>query len=96
MATRSVLLNPHLEQVVNDLVVSGRYQSASEVLREGLRLLEQREAEESAKAEDLRKVISIGLKSLKDRDLTQVRVEDLEGFIASLAEQISPQITENY
>lgn len=96
MATRSVLLNPHLEQVVNDLVVSGRYQSVSEVLREGLRLLEQREAEESAKAEDLRKVISIGLKSLKDRDLTQVRVEDLEGFIASLAEQISPPITENY
>ena len=96
MATRSVLLNPHLEQVVNDLVVSGRYQSASEVLREGLRLLEQREAEESAKAEDLRKVISIGLQNLKDRDLTQVRAEDLEGFIASLAEQISLPITENH
>lgn len=96
MATRSVLLNPHLEQVVNDLVVSGRYQSASEVLREGLRLLEKREAEESAKAEDLREAISTGLKSLKDRDLAQVRAEDLEGFIASLAEQISPPITENH
>jgi len=96
MATRSVLLNPHLEQVVNDLVVSGRDQSASEVLREGLRLLEQREAGESAKAEDLRKVISNGLKNLKDRDLTQVRAEDLEGFIASLAAQISLPITENH
>ena len=96
MATRSVLLNPHLEQVVNDLVVSGRYQSASEVLREGLRLLEQREAEESAKAEGLRKVISTGLKSLQDGDLTRVRAEDLEGFIASLAEQISLPITENH
>lgn len=96
MATRSVLLNPHLEQVVNDLVVSGRYQSASEVLREGLRLLEQREAEESAKAEDLRKVISTGLKSLQDRELIQVRAEDLKGFIASLAEQISLPVAENH
>ena len=47
MATRNVVLTDHLEQVVNDLVVSGRYQNASEVLREGLRLLEKREAEES-------------------------------------------------
>jgi len=96
MATRSVLLNPHLEQVVNDLVVSGRYQSASEVLREGLRLLEQREAEESAKADDLRKTISTGLTSLEEGDLTQVGAEDLERFMASLAEQILLPITESH
>lgn len=96
MATRSVLLNPHLEQVVNDLVVSGRYQSASEVLREGLRLLEQREAEEAAKGEDLRKEISTGLASLKEGNLTRVHAEDLEHFMASLAEQISLPITENH
>lgn len=96
MATRSVLLNPHLEQVVNDLVVSGRYQSASEVLREGLRLLEQREAEESAKAVDLRKTISTGLTSLEEGDLTQVGAEDLERFMASLAEQILLPITESH
>lgn len=96
MATRSVLLNPHLEQVVNDLVVSGRYQSASEVLREGLRLLEQREAEESAKAVDLRKTISTGLTSLEEGDLTQVGAENLERFTASLAEQILLPITESH
>jgi antitoxin ParD1/3/4 len=36
------------------MVVSGRYQNASEVLRDGLRLLQRRELEEAAKLEALR------------------------------------------
>lgn len=48
MATRNVVLTLHLEQVIH-LVQSGRYQNASEVMREGLRLLEQRVAEDTAK-----------------------------------------------
>ena len=54
MATRNVVLTPHQEQVIHDLVQSGRYQNASEVMREGLRLLEQRVAEDTAKIEALR------------------------------------------
>jgi len=37
-----VSLSPELEQFDESLVASGRYQTASEVIREGLRLLEQR------------------------------------------------------
>ena len=37
-------LGEHLEAVVNDLVANGRYNSKSEVLREGVRLVEEREA----------------------------------------------------
>jgi antitoxin ParD1/3/4 len=36
-------LGEHLEAVVNDLVANGRYNSKSEVLREGVRLVEERE-----------------------------------------------------
>ena len=54
MATRNVVLTPHQDQVIHDLVQSGRYQNASEVMREGLRLLEQRVAEDTAKIEALR------------------------------------------
>ena len=49
MPTRNVVLTEQQAQLVEKLVRSGRYQNASEVLRDGLRLLERREAEESAK-----------------------------------------------
>lgn len=37
-------LGENLERVVNDLVKNGRYNSKSEVLREGVRLVQEREA----------------------------------------------------
>lgn len=40
MPTRNVVLTDKQEAFVGDLVAAGRYQNASEVLREGLRLLE--------------------------------------------------------
>ena len=45
MATRNVVLTTQQEALVEGLVASGRYQNASEVLRSGLRLLEEREAD---------------------------------------------------
>ena len=41
----NVSLTDKLEEFVNELVEKGRYRSASEVVREGLRLLEIREAQ---------------------------------------------------
>jgi len=41
----NVSLTNKLEEFVNQLVEQGRYRSASEVVREGLRLLEIREAQ---------------------------------------------------
>jgi antitoxin ParD1/3/4 len=38
-------LGPNLEAVVEDLVKNGRYGSKSEVLREGVRLVQEREAQ---------------------------------------------------
>ena len=40
---------------------SGRYQNASEVLREGLRLVEKREAEDASYIEALRSAVNIGI-----------------------------------
>jgi antitoxin ParD1/3/4 len=60
MATRNVVLTNRQEQLVDALVESGRYQNASEVLREGLRLIEQREAEEAAKLKALREAAKLG------------------------------------
>ena len=44
MPTRNVVLSEPQADLVRELVDSGRYQNASEVIRAGLRLLEDREA----------------------------------------------------
>ena len=51
MPTRNVVLTEHQEKLIDGLVRSGRYQNASEVLREGLRLVESREARDAARLE---------------------------------------------
>jgi antitoxin ParD1/3/4 len=59
----SYTLGEHFEQLVNKLVDSGRYASASEVLRDSLRLLEEREKLRDAKLKALRSAIAEGLAS---------------------------------
>ena len=50
----NVSLTPELEQFVQSRVASGRYQTASEVIREGLRLLEEREEARETALRELR------------------------------------------
>ena len=45
MPTRNVRLTDRHAKLLGELVEAGRYQNASEVMREGLRLVEEREAE---------------------------------------------------
>ena len=54
MPTRNVVLSDHQQELVETLVKSGRYQNASEVLREGLRLIEERDRTERAKLQALK------------------------------------------
>ena len=59
----SYTLGEHYDKFVRELVSSGRYSSASEVMRDGLRLLEDREKERAAKLEWLRNAIQEGIDS---------------------------------
>jgi antitoxin ParD1/3/4 len=71
MATRiavNVSLTPQLNRFIAGLVKSGRYQSASEVVREGLRTLRERQRRESAVAADLRRKIKEGLDAVARGD----------------------------
>ena len=61
MPTRNVVLTVYQTDLVEKLVASGRYQNASEVLRDGLRLVENREAEEKARLRALREAARAGI-----------------------------------
>ncbi len=65
MPTRNVALTEHQEALIEMLVQSGRYQNAGEVLREGLRLVENREVEEATKLETLRAAAQLGVSALE-------------------------------
>jgi antitoxin ParD1/3/4 len=57
----NVSLTPELEQYVSDKVDSGLYHSASEVIREGLRLLKEKDEVHLGRLEQLRREIQIGI-----------------------------------
>ena len=65
MATRNVVLTDRQQKLIDTLVEAGLYQNASEVLREGLRLLERREAEDAAKLAALKEAARLGIVSLQ-------------------------------
>jgi antitoxin ParD1/3/4 len=59
----NVSLTPELEQLVQDKVSSGLYNSASEVVREALRLLQERDEVRKVRLEELRREIARGVEA---------------------------------
>ena len=82
MPTRNVVLTKRQESLIDALVHSGRYQNASEVLREGLRLVENREVEEATKSEALRVAAKAGIGALERGAFKEFA--DSSGLIAHL------------
>lgn len=65
MPTRNVVLTDSQARFVEQMVASGHYQNASEVLREGLRLIQAREAEQAAKLAALREAVAVGIADIE-------------------------------
>lgn len=75
----NISLTPKLEGLVKQKVSDGLYNSASEVIREALRLMEERDQLQSLKLRALKDEISLGLESL---DARNGRVLDIEAIKA--------------
>jgi antitoxin ParD1/3/4 len=89
MPTRNVVLTKHQEKIIETLVGSGRYQNASEVLREGLRLVEQREAEDAARLEVLRETAAAGFGALDRGEFKEFNsIDDLQAYLNGLSEVV--------
>jgi antitoxin ParD1/3/4 len=84
MPTRNVVLSEHQQQLVEALVQSGRYQNASEVLRDGLRLVEERERHEDAKLKALKQAARQGWADVSAGQYADVADDQLEDFVGQL------------
>ena len=88
MPTRNVVLTDRHEQIIDDLVGSGRYQNASEVLRDGLRLVEEREQQSALKLDLLREAAKLGIADIEHgRYRTFATPDALSDHLSALTEQ---------
>ncbi|MBV8359090.1 MAG: type II toxin-antitoxin system ParD family antitoxin [Deltaproteobacteria bacterium] len=89
MPTRNVVLTKHQQKLIDTLVSSGRYQNASEVLRDGLRLVERREAEDAAKLKALRRAARIGWNALDSGEFKEFdSIDDLRAYLENISEKV--------
>jgi antitoxin ParD1/3/4 len=95
MPTRNVVLTKRQEKLIEALVESGRYQNASEVLRDGLRLVEQRQAEEASRLKALRDAARLGVSALDRGEFKEFeRIEDLEAYLVRLSDKVIARTAE--
>jgi antitoxin ParD1/3/4 len=89
MPPRNVVLTDHQASLLEHLVTSGRYQNASEVLREGLRLVEQREAEDAYRLEALRSALQVGIEDIESANFKAFeRKEPLRAHLKSITDKV--------
>ena len=80
--TMTISLTPELERLINEKVQSGEYASANEVIREGLRLLEEQEELRRIKYEALKREVGIGI----------TQIERGEGLIYNSSTELADEI----
>lgn len=90
----NVSLTPELETLVHDKVESGLYTSASEVVREALRLLRERDQIQQQRLTELRREIAIGLEQLDRGEFTTYNGETLQEFFDEIKTQGRQRLAE--
>lgn len=77
MATMNVSLSDEFAEFIHRAVASGEYSTASEVVREALRLLRREKAAEQEKLAILRREIAIGLEDMRAGRISTRSVMDI-------------------
>jgi len=89
MPTRNVVLTDSQAKFVEQMVANGHYQNASEVLREGLRLVQAREAEQAARLADLREAVAVGIADIEAGRYTEFHdAKSLHTHIDAIAKRV--------
>jgi len=77
MPTLNVSLTPEFADFIEDAVASGYYVSASEVVRDALRMMRQEQESEAAKLALLRKAVDAGLAQSARSEFSERSVGDI-------------------
>jgi antitoxin ParD1/3/4 len=80
----SVALGAHFEAFIKDQVANGRYNNASEVVRDGLRMLEDRQQDRQAKLEALRVELQAAIDDPERFDAEDV-FDEVDAMIDAIA-----------
>jgi len=89
MPQRNVNLTDHFDHFIDAHIESGRFSNASEMVREGLRLLEQREREDEAKLTWLRGAATEAFASLeRGEGLRFESMDELDAYIMEVSEEV--------
>ena len=89
MPQRNVNLTDHFDHFIDAHIESGRFSNASEMVREGLRLLEQREREDEAKLTWLRGAATEAFASLeRGEGLRFESMDELDAYIMEVSEDV--------
>ena len=76
MPTRNVNLTDHFEKFITRLVAAGEYSNASEVVRDGLRLVEERKKAQRARLQSLRSAAKEGIDDIERGDFVEFDSDD--------------------
>jgi antitoxin ParD1/3/4 len=85
MPTRNISLTPEQDAFIDEVLGAGEYANASEAVRDAIRVLQQRRAEDALKLERLRAAIQQGVAALERGAFTEIEDEDLDAYLDELA-----------
>ncbi len=98
MPTRNINLTEHLDHFVARQVSSGRYSNASEIVREGLRLLEEQEQEQEreAKLKALRRAAKLGFDEIdQGKGIVLAGKRAIGRFITEIEAAVKTRVAKN-
>ncbi len=85
MPTRNVNLTAEQDAFVEKMVKTGKYQNASEAMRDAVRGLQQRWKQDELKLDILRNQLKAGTDALDGGRFTEIADADLDGVLDKLA-----------
>jgi antitoxin ParD1/3/4 len=85
MPTRNINLTAELDAFVEEAVRSGKYQNASEAVRDAVRGLQQRLKTDEMKLDVLRAQLKAGMDALERGEYTDIADSDLDAVFDGLA-----------